>query len=411
LRILFLSQLIPHPPDTGAKIRSLHTLRYLAQNHHVTLLAFTRLDDPLVAVEHLQGICEDVQVVPIQRRRLRDIQSMATSLLGRKSFVIERDFFPEMVQKVDQLMAAEAFDAVHADQLWMAQYAIRAISQKAGVKLVLDEHNACFQIFQRLAESERNPLKRLIYNREARVLHQYETWACSQFDRVVTVTQEDRAILSGMGSKASTKKWDDVFTTIPICVDTQEVQPVNPIMDSYNVFYLGTMFYLPNITGVLWFVQQVWPRVLDRVPQATLTIAGKNPPAKIQALSTSNDMGTTIQITGYVPDPLPYLERAAVFIVPLLAGGGMRVKIIDAWRWGLPIVSTSTGAEGIDYRDGENILIADDPGAFASAVVRVLCDPELALRLRENGRSWVEQHYDWRRVYPAWDAIYPSDRI
>jgi hypothetical protein len=232
MHILSLSQLLPYPTDTGAKIRSYYALSCLAQKHHVTLLAFTRPDDPLGAVEHLKGIFEEVHTVPIQRSRLRDAESLIASLLGGKSFVIERDFYPEMVDKVDQLMAAEAFDAVHSDQLWMAQYAIRAKSRRAGVKLVLDEHNACYQIFQRLAESERNPLKRLIYQREARVLHRYETWACSQFDRVVTVTQEDRAILSGMGSKASTKKWDDVFTTIPICVDTQEFQPVNPIMDS-----------------------------------------------------------------------------------------------------------------------------------------------------------------------------------
>jgi polysaccharide biosynthesis protein PslH len=220
---------LPTPPILSRYWRKNPLAPYLALHGTKApcdLLAFTRPDDPPGAVECLKGICEAVYVVPIRRSRLRDAQSLAASLLGGKSFVIERDFYPEMAQKVDQLMAAEAFDAVHADQLWMAQYAIRANSRRPGLRLVLDEHNACFQIFQRLAESERNPLKRLIYQREARVLHQFETWACLQFDWVVTVTQEDRAILSGMGSKASTKKWDDVFTTIPICVDTQEFQPV-----------------------------------------------------------------------------------------------------------------------------------------------------------------------------------------
>jgi glycosyltransferase involved in cell wall biosynthesis len=201
------------------------------------------------------------------------------------------------------------------------------------------------------------------------------------------------------------------FSTIPICVNTQEVHPVQPEPATKNVFHLGTMFYLPNITGMLWFAREVWPRVLAQVPQATLTIAGKNPPPVIQQLSMSSPDGTHIQVTGYLPDPLPHLQRANVFIVPLLAGGGMRVKIIDAWRWGLPVVSTSTGAEGIQYCSGENILIADSAEDFADAVARVLLDPEFAQSLRESGRRWVEQRYDWQQVYPAWDTIYKTKAV
>ncbi len=408
MHILFLSQLLPYPPDTGAKVRSYFVLRYLAQQHRITLLAFTRPDDPPEAEEHLRSFCTKVYTIPIQRSRSRDIQSQVASLLSGNSFVIQRDFFSEMAQKVDQLMTSETFNAVHADQLWMAQYAIRAKKCTPGVRLVLDEHNACYQIFQRLADGERNPLKRLFYEREWRAMQRYETQACAQFDQVVTVTREDQAILRGMLSKPVSGESQVNFSTIPICVDTQAVQPVRPAAGSYNVFHMGTMFYLPNITGMLWFAQEVWPRILAQVPQATLTIVGKNPPPEIRELSDANHDGHRIMVTGYVPDPRPYLEGAGVFIVPLLAGGGMRVKIVEAWRWGLPIVSTSTGAEGIDYRDGEIILIADSAEAFAEAVRQVLSEPALAQRLRENGRRWVEQHYDWRYVYPAWDAIYPT---
>ena len=114
-------------------------------------------------------------------------------------------------------------------------------------------------------------------------------------------------------------------------------------------------------------------------------------------------------LTGYVPDALPWLQRAGVFVVPLLSGGGMRVKIVEGWRWGLPIVSTTIGAEGIDYRHGENILIADTPADFAAAVLRLLGEPELNQRLRTNGRQWVERRYDYRRVYGAWDGVYTQN--
>ena len=171
------------------------------------------------------------------------------------------------------------------------------------------------------------------------------------------------------------------------------------------VTHIGTMFWPPNVEGVLWFAREVFPRVLAHVPEARFVVVGKDPPQEVRdlALQVRN-----IQVTGYVHDPEPYLAETGVFIVPLRAGGGMRVKIIDAWSWGLPIVATSIGAEGIEIAEGENILIGDTPEALAEAVVRVLKEPGLGERLRDQGRAWVEGRYSWRNVYPAWDEVYTT---
>ena len=206
MNILFLSQLLPYPPDTGAKVRSYFLLRYLAQNHCITLLAFTRPDDPPKAVEHLRSFCSEVYTIPVHRSRAKDLKSLMYSVLSGKSFVIARDFIPELSQELDHLIKSETFEVVHADQLWMAQYAIQAKSRKPNVKLILDEHNACFQIFQRLAVGEKNPLKKLFYEREWRALRQYETQACTQFDQVVTVTREDQIVLKDLISRLTLKK-------------------------------------------------------------------------------------------------------------------------------------------------------------------------------------------------------------
>lgn len=138
------------------------------------------------------------------------------------------------------------------------------------------------------------------------------------------------------------------------------------------------------------------------VPNARFVIVGKNPPAEVQALAAD----PSIIVPGYVSDPTPYLAAADAFIVPLHAGGGMRVKILDAWLWGLPIVSTPIGAEGIELRAGENILIADDAPAFVAAVIRCLTDPALNAHLRAAGRAWVEDRYAWQRVYHKVDEVY-----
>jgi glycosyltransferase involved in cell wall biosynthesis len=142
--------------------------------------------------------------------------------------------------------------------------------------------------------------------------------------------------------------------------------------------------------------------VHQQVPEARFVVVGKNPPPEVEALAVD----PRVEVTGYVADPAPYLAAADAFVVPLHAGGGMRVKILDAWLWGLPTVSTPVGAEGIAARDGENILVAGDAPAFARATVRLLTDPELNRRLRDNGRTWVEAHYGWREVYRRVDQVY-----
>jgi glycosyltransferase involved in cell wall biosynthesis len=162
------------------------------------------------------------------------------------------------------------------------------------------------------------------------------------------------------------------------------------------------MYWPPNVEGMRWFAEEVWPRLRERLPEARLTLIGKNPPEDLRAWGRRED----VDVPGYVADLTPYLAETAVFIVPLWAGGGMRVKIVDAWCWGLPVVSTAIGAEGITIRAGENLLIADTAAEFAQAVERVFGDAGLQARLRANGRRWAEEHFDWRRVYPAWDDVY-----
>jgi glycosyltransferase involved in cell wall biosynthesis len=409
LKILYLSQLVPYPPDAGAKVRQYYVLRYLTQSHKVTLVAFKRSDDQPEAQTHLEALCQAVHTVPMVRSRARDALALAGSWLSGQSFIIRRDSVPEMVTLVHNELLAGDYDAIHADQLWMAQYALLAaeLASAKGIlrpKLILDEHNACYQIFQRLAKGETNPMKRQVLEREWRALQRYEARACAQFDHVVTVTEEDRDILERMAAGVtSTGNTTPHFTTIPICVDTDSVQSVTPQDAAMDVLHLGTMFWPPNVEGVLWFARWVWPIIRSQIPGSTFNVVGKNPPEALKALV---GQGIGITVTGYMPDPQPYLERAGAFVVPLFSAGGMRVKIVDGWRWGLPVISTSIGAEGIRYQDGENIIIADNPETFASAVVRVLQDKELNQRLRVDGRRWVEEQYNWRRIYPAWEAVY-----
>jgi glycosyltransferase involved in cell wall biosynthesis len=404
-RILFLTQVLPYPLNSGAKIRQYHMLRHLARSHEVTLVSFTRADDPPEAIEHLRGICQAVHPVPMRRSAWRNLQAAVKGVLTGLPIVIARDKVVEMEAFLRRLTTENSFGVIHADQLsmaWWGQLAAR-MARTPRPRTLLDEHNAIYLLTRRMADTERNFLRRAIMKREARAFRRYEAEMCRAFDTLLTVTEEDREHLLALFPPGERERLAGKFAVVPICVDPEQVSPVVHIEASTpTVLHLGTMFWPPNVNGVLWFAREVLPLVHQQVPEARFVVVGKNPPAEVQALAAD----PRIEITGYVADPMPYLEAADAFVVPLHAGGGMRVKIVDGWLWGLPIVSTPIGAEGIQVLDRENLLLAEDAPAFAEATVRLLTDPALNRRLRANGRAWVEEHYAWQTVYRQVDRIY-----
>ena len=404
MQILFLSQLIPYPADAGPKVRIYHTLQYLAQaGHQITLVAFRRDSDRAEDIAHLHQYCFNVHTVLMRRSRLRDARELIRSTLTGQPFLIRRDSVDEMYQTLSKLLAQHRFDAIHADQLWMAQYglAARDVAGKSNRPMtVLDQHNAVHLIPKRLTIGASNPLKRAFLSLEAHNLARYELKTCRQFDHVVWVTEDDRAAMRQVAN-GQAPAFDD--PVIPICVDPLATKPVKRSPQARRVTFLGGMHWPPNADGANWFAREIWPLILQEVPDAVLTVIGKNPPP---ALVTADGRLQNVDVTGYVADLKPYLEETAAFIVPLHAGGGMRVKIIDAWCWGLPVVSTPIGAEGLRYVDGKNLLLAENESEFVKAVVSLLKEPELGAKLSSAGRKTVETHYDWRKIYPAWDDIY-----
>jgi glycosyltransferase involved in cell wall biosynthesis len=402
MNILFLTQVLPYPLDAGPKTRAYYVLRYLAQKHTVTLVSFVRGTDTPAAVGHLAGLCAAVHTVPITRSRVRDVGFLAESLVTNQPFIITRDRSAAMRKVLSELVnGSPAFDAVHADQLWMAPYVeyVHDLAVRKPLR-VLDQHNAVFMIFRRLAQGERNPFTRLMAQLEAHKLARYEAALCARFERVVWVTREDYAAVA---AEAAAGRPVINSGIIPICIDTAEQGVIERKQPARRVTFLGGLHYPPNAQGVLWFAEHIFPQVLAGAPDAVLTVIGKQPPG---ALANLRIPPANLEITGYVDDPRPYLQETGVFIVPLLAGGGMRVKILDAWRWGLPMVSTTVGAEGIATTHGADILLADAPDAFAGEVLRLLCDPALNAAIAANGRRSAELRYDWRTIYSAWDAVY-----
>jgi glycosyltransferase involved in cell wall biosynthesis len=408
MRILFLTQILPYPPDAGPRVKSWHVLRYLIeQGHEVTLVAFVRSEEA-VHLPALQQYCAAVHTVPIRRSRLADGAFWLRSHLRNRPFLVERDDLRAMRRLVSTLVAGGRFDVLHADQLTMAQFGLakdRRPSQKRPA-LLFDAHNAVWTIVERLRPAAPLALRTLLAL-EARRIKSYEGWVVREYDHTLAVTEPDRQAL--LAACDATRGYDPqrppAITVVPITVDAAELTPVPASDESANILTLGTLHYPPNADGIRWFVEEVFPLVRQN-RAATLTIVGKNPPAELREAAGRHP--EAIELTGYAPRLEPYLARAALMVVPVRAGGGMRVRILEAFARGKPVVTTTVGLEGIEAQPGRDVLVADRPADFAAAVSQLLGDPGLRRELGNNGRRLVESRYDRRIALGQMDAVYES---
>lgn len=413
MRILFLTQIIPYPPDAGPKVKTWHVLRHLAGcGHQVVLASFVRLDE-LANVSELKQVCVEVHTVPIKRSRWADIIPLLRSQLSGRPFLVERDDLPEMRRLVARLVKEQHFDVIHADQLTMAQYALPHREWRAGGQAryawpatVFDAHNAVWTIVERMFQALPS-FTRPLATMEARRMKRYEGMLLTAFDHTLAVTEPDRrALLEGVAAKDKARAAERI-EVIPIAVDCQALQPVHRNVGSTNIITLGTLHYPPNADGIRWFLNEVFPSVRRQVPQASLTIVGKNPPQDF--LQAAKQDPQAVRVTGYVPDLQPYLEQAALMVVPVRAGGGMRVRILEAFARGMPVVTTTVGLEGIEAVPGVEVVVADTPEAFAAETVKLLKDEAFQERLAANGRRLAEARYDWQAVLLKMDRIYPQE--
>lgn len=406
-KILFLTQIVPFPPDAGPKVKTYHVIRALAgQGHSVTLVSFVRPEE-VRHIPALREICESVHTVPIRRSRIADVGYMIRSYLTNRPFLIERDDLRLMQETVDRLVREDDFQFIHADQLTMVQFGLRGASAVPGKKpkVIFDAHNAVWTIVERMKENARFFLKPVLAV-EARRVKQYEGELLRTVDHVLAVTDIDRNLLEEAMHFSKPGKNDRVspITVIPIAVDTQKLQPVHRKVGSKNIVTLGTLHYPPNADGIRWFFNEVFPLVRERVPGAALTIIGKNPPQDFIELAERNP--GVIKVTGYVDDLRPYLEESALMVVPVRAGGGMRVRILEAFAYAMPVVTTTVGLEGIHGTPDHDVIVADTPADFAVRTAELLENVSLQEKLAANGRELATGRYDWQAVLAAMRPIY-----
>lgn len=406
LDVLLLVPQLPYPPRQGTSLRNFNIIRGLAQRHRVHLLAV--VEAPPAGVTVLPGVPEplaelaarvELAVVPPRTRR----QRIGRLLADRRPDMAHRLYGPAFQQALARLLRAQPFAIIQVEGLELAPAlaAIRELQPHAGV--VFDDHNAEAALQARafqtdLRQPSRWPAAAYSWLQTGR-LERFERWACQTADWITAVSDADRESLLGLLGKSSPP-----ITVVPNAIDVGHYQkPVTGEIPHFDVVFSGKMDYRPNVDAMLWFGREIWPLIHGARPETTFAIVGQKPHARLDPLRRLPG----VTITGLVPEVLPYLAGATVYVLPLRMGSGTRLKLIEAMAAGVPIVSTTLGAEGYPVTPGHELLLADEPAAFARAVLRLLDGDELRARLAAAGRHLAWQ-FDWRRVMPAFLEIYEA---
>ena len=387
MKILFLSRWFPHPPDNGARMRVFHLLKGLARKHRVDLISFVEDSPSPESCEVLRGFLGEVLTVPYRAFQPGKLTALAGFFSPTPRSLLDT-YSRAMADTVSRLAEKERYDLVIASELDMAPYA-RLVS---GARKVLEELEVT-KIARRSLD-EPHPLRRLRYRLTWWKLSRYLGHLLNEFDGCTVVSEPEREAV--MRCAPQLKK----MAVIPNGVDLSFYQPADEKeMEPDSLIFTGAVSYRVNFEGLEYFTREIYPLILAERPGARLYVTGKTDPAPLERLN----LREKIVFTGYLADLRPMLRRACVNVVPLLTGGGTRLKILEGWAAGTPIVSTSRGAEGLSFEDGRHLLIADLPGQFARAALRIMSDPALRASLRENGRALVETHYGWNAIVERLD--------
>jgi glycosyltransferase involved in cell wall biosynthesis len=369
-------------------MRTCHLARQVAARHEVTVVAYATEED----APRVRSLSETMTVRAVHRRepsrtekRLAQLRSLASA----EPFACRALHSPEMQRAIDELCATVPFDVVHMESSTIWSFAL-----PPGVPVLLDEHNIEYELLGRLGRGERSVVRRSFNQLEYRRFRRFEQRCWTRAAGVVVTSEREEPTVRGVVPSVP-------VSVVPNAVDLDEFAPADDAVVPNTVVFNATFNYRPNFDAALHLIDEVWPLVVAQCPTARLTLVGNTPEHEARELARPG-----VELAGKVPDIRPYLSQAAVLAVPVRMGGGTRLKVVEGLSMGKPMVTTTLGCEGLAVRDREHLIIADDPQAFAAAILELFENPALGDGLGRAGRALAERHYSWKLAGDRLDALY-----
>ena len=379
MRILQICNKSPYPPLEGGPIAMNNiTEGLLQEGHSVTILAINtpkyHVDVKTIPAEYKEKTSFEAVYI---NTRIKTIPALQNILSG-KSYHIQRFISKKFENKLVEILKKNTFDIIHLESLYVTPY-IHAIREHSKAPIILRTHNIEHLIWSRVASGCKNPIKRSVLLTFAEQLEKYELSVLKQCDGIASITLKDSLFFKQICDRVPVI---DIPFGINMNNYTVSEQPEDN--DFPSLFYIGSLDWLPNIEGLEWFLDEVWPIINQRHPDLKFYIAGRNMPDRIK-----NTIAPNIVALGEVVDAVEFMRSKSIMLVPLFSGSGIRIKIIEGMAMQKTIISTKIGAEGIHYTNRKNIMIANTPDEFLSAISECVKDKTLCKNIGENARNLV----------------------
>jgi len=382
VRVLQICLKPPYPKvDGGCVAIAAMTESLLIAGHDVKVLTMETYKHPFDSAKVPSDILEKTEMEAVGMDTRINPFDAFLNLFSAESYNIQRFNNKTFENRLAEILDANKFDIIHLESIFCAPY-LNTIRTHSKAKVIVRAHNIEFRIWEQLAAQEYNLFKKWYLNLLASRLKKYELDVLNKVDGVVAITKDDLEGLKQLGINVP-------MEVVPIGMKVSEIE-VKPVpSDSVHLYHLGAMDWLPNVEGINWFVDEVWPVISKELPDVKCSLAGREMPASLLSHSAGN-----LTIEGEVSSVSEFISDKNVAVIPLLSGSGLRVKIVEALTYGKVVITTSLGVTGIPYVNGKNILIADSPEDFLKQIKWLNDNPESIQTISTEARKLAEREFD-----------------
>lgn len=397
-RVLVIDEWIPFPANIGKKIRTYNLLKLLSKTYSIDFLCFADFEKENKYICNLKNIDINVISVKDQRTRRSSVKyyfDILINLISCLPFSVSYNYRNDFLQIFKEVIKKTNYDLIHFEWTQMAIYLKHV---KISQPVVISAHNVEAMIWNRYSANSKNIIEKVFYYLQMKKMSRYEIWAYNSAKYITSVSESDSDIIKkNYGQKN--------IVVVPNGVDTDYYKNTNLQSFTNRILFFGAMDYKANIDAVNFFLYDVIPLLLDKMPDLEFYIVGRNPPNKLVDLAKTLSY---LKVIGTVEDMRPYYYKNSIFVVPLRLGAGTRLKILEAMAMEVAVVSTTIGAESLKCEDGINILIADTPENIRDKIIELRNNPQFQTDIEQAGRKLVEKHYAWKQIAEIQNDLWHS---